>query len=149
MGYREGYLETGYTFRPTTGLIRRLRTYVLADCIADREATCSRNTCRPALASTARWGTFVRIRYAWDRARAGEGKRTLPRNRLIYTITSAEPRRTHGRAFRPAAAEGPGDSRLGGTQERAVAAGHAQLGEERGGVPGIGIFKDARNWLLN
>ncbi len=92
VGYREGYLEGGYTIRPAKGLIRRLRTYLFADYIEDREGDVLSQHVSPGFGFDARWGTFVRIRYAWDRARAGEGKRTLPRNRLIYTITSSPSR---------------------------------------------------------
>ena len=88
VGYREGYAEAGYTLRPKQGLIRRLRSYFIADYVVDREGDLLSQQFSPGFGFDARWGTFVRIRYAWDRVRAGENKQTLPRNRLIYTITS-------------------------------------------------------------
>jgi len=123
VGYREGYLETGYTFRPTTGLIRRLRTYLLADYIADREGDLLSQHISPGFGFDARWGTFVRIRYAWDRVRGGEDKRTLPRNRLIYTISS-----NPSRLFSQISLEGYLGGEVDFTEARRGRGGNATLG---------------------
>ncbi len=89
VGYRRGYLETGYTWRPKNGLIRRLRAYLIADGSFDRQGDLLSRQLSPGIGFDARWNTFVRIRYAWDRVRAGEGKTTLPRGQLLVTANTS------------------------------------------------------------
>lgn len=123
VGFREGYLETGYTVRPTRGPVRRLRTYVLADYIEDREGDVLSQHVSPGFGLDARWGTFVRIRYAWDRVRAGEGKRTLPRNRIIYTVSSSP-----SRLFSQISLDGYLGGEVDFTEARRGTGGNATLG---------------------
>jgi hypothetical protein len=87
-GYREAYLEPGYTWRPESGPVRRLRVFLISDYSTDREAKLLGQIISPGFGLDGRWSTFVRIRYAWERIRAGDGDRTLPRGRLIFTVTS-------------------------------------------------------------
>jgi hypothetical protein len=91
-GYRRGYLEPGYTWWPSTGLLRRVRTYVISQYSADRNGNLLEQVLSPGFGFDARWYTFVRIRYAWERLRAGEGTATLPRRRLVFTVQSTPSR---------------------------------------------------------
>jgi hypothetical protein len=92
VGYRRGYFEPGYTFWPKTGLVRRLRAYVMTEYSADRHGDLLEQVVSPGLGLDARWYTFVRLRYAWERERVGEGTETLPRGRLIFTVQSTPSR---------------------------------------------------------
>jgi hypothetical protein len=91
-GYRRAYLEPGYTWWPQTGLIRRIRTYLIGTYAADRQGYLLEQTLSPGFGFDARWYTFVRIRYAWERLRAGEATATLPRGRLVFTVQSTPSR---------------------------------------------------------
>jgi hypothetical protein len=91
-GFREVYLEPGYTWRPASGPVRRLRAYLIGDYSTDRESKELSQTLSPGFGLDARWSTFVRIRYAWERIRAGDGDQTLPRGRLVFTVTSSPSR---------------------------------------------------------
>ncbi len=91
-GYRDGYFETGYTWWPKQGLLRRLRAYMISDYSTDRGGRLLSQTLSPGVGLDARWYTFVRIRYAWERMRAGSGDRTQPRGRLVFTVTSSPSR---------------------------------------------------------
>jgi hypothetical protein len=95
-GFREAYFEPGYTWRPATGLVRRLRTYLITDYAQDRQGRLLSQTLSPGFGLDARWYTFVRIRYAWERLRAGDGDQTLPRGRLVFTVTSSPSRLLSG-----------------------------------------------------
>jgi hypothetical protein len=95
-GYREGYFEPAYTWRPKTGLVRRLRTYFITDYSEDRDGRLLSRTLSPGLGLDARWYTFVRVRYTWERLRAGAGDQTLPRRRLLVTVTSSPSRLLSG-----------------------------------------------------
>lgn len=89
VGYREGYVEAGGTVRPEKGFVRRLRGFLMLDYGEDREGEVLNQHISPGFGLDGRWNSFLRLRWAWDRQRAGDGTaRTLPRNRLIYTITA-------------------------------------------------------------
>jgi len=90
-GFREAFLDTGYTWRPK-GAVRRFRAYVVGDHTSDREGDLLNRQLSVGFGLDALWGSFVRIRYAWDRVRAGDGKATLPRDRLLYTIQTSPSR---------------------------------------------------------
>jgi hypothetical protein len=92
VGYRSGYAETGYTFRPTKGLVRRLRTYLMGSYSEDRASDQLGQEVSPGFGLDARWNTFLRVRWSFDRARAGEGTQTLPRSRLFYTLQTSPSR---------------------------------------------------------
>ena len=102
-GYRRGYLEPGYTWWPKTGLLRRFRTYLIGQYSADRNGDLLEQVVSPGFGFDARWYTFVRIRYAWERLRAGEGTATLPRgparlHRAEHAVAPAA--RHHSRRLR-------------------------------------------------
>ena len=83
VGYRQGYGEAGYTFRPT-GFLRRLRTFAFADYSADREGDLLNRRISFGAGMDGRWSSFLRLWYAVDRVRAGEI--TLPRQQLLYIV---------------------------------------------------------------
>jgi hypothetical protein len=84
VGYRRGYGETGYTVRPTTGAVRRLRNYLIFDHSTERDGDLILRQFSPGFGLDGKWNSFVRIRYAFDRVRAGTV--VLPRQQLLYTI---------------------------------------------------------------
>jgi len=96
VGYREVYLETGYTWRPKRGLIRRFRVFFYGDDLGERGGALLSRTISPGFGLDARWYTFVRVRFAWERARVGEAVETLPRRRLYVTVTSSPSRLLSG-----------------------------------------------------
>ena len=55
-------------------------------------ATCSSRSCRPGSASTRRWNTFVRIRYAWERLRSAKARPRCRAARLVFTVQSTPSR---------------------------------------------------------
>ena len=101
VGYRRGYFEPGYTFWPKTGL--RAPPAHLPHHATTRPTVTAISWSRslsPGFGLDARWCTFVRIRYAWERVRVGEDTATLPRGRLVFTVHQhaiAPPLRHHPR----------------------------------------------------
>jgi hypothetical protein len=122
-GYREGYLESGYTWRPKTGLFRRLRTFFITDVSADRRNDLLSRTLSPGLGFDARWFTFARLRYAWERVRVGSGQATLPRRRVYLTVTTSP-----SRLFQAIVLDGYAGSDIDFDGERAGSGGKASLG---------------------
>jgi Domain of unknown function (DUF5916) len=88
-GYRSGYGETGYTFRPQ-GLLRRLRTFLIANRAQDRGGSLLSRQFSVGSGMDARWNTFFRVRVAFDRVRTGD--LVLPRRQLIYTLQTSPSR---------------------------------------------------------
>ncbi|MEO6326496.1 MAG: DUF5916 domain-containing protein, partial [Thermoanaerobaculia bacterium] len=82
-GYREGYAEAGYTFRPT-GLLSRLRTYFITDYTAQTDGGLINRQLSPGIGMDGRWNSFGRFRVAFDKVRAGD--QTFTRNTLIYNV---------------------------------------------------------------
>ncbi len=87
-GYRQQYAEAGYTVRPSTGAVRRLRSYFIFDHAADRAGDLLNREYSPGFALDAIGNTFVRLRWSWNRVRAGDGRETLPRSRLVYNVNT-------------------------------------------------------------
>jgi hypothetical protein len=83
VGYRETYGEGGYTFRPT-GLLSRVRTFLIADRQADRNGQLISSELSPGAGMDGRWNSFLRFRYADDRIWSG-GK-VFPRHQVIYVV---------------------------------------------------------------
>jgi hypothetical protein len=83
VGFRQTYAEAGYTFRPT-GLLSRLRTFAIFDRSAERDGGLLNRSFSFGTGMDGRWSSFFRVRYAFDRVRAGET--TLPRQQLLYTL---------------------------------------------------------------
>jgi hypothetical protein len=88
VGYRQEYAEVGGTIRPTRGLVRRLRTYFSFDHSADRAGDLLNREYSPGFGLDAIGNTFLRLRWSWNRVRAGEGTTTLPRSRLAYVVNT-------------------------------------------------------------
>ena len=92
VGYRELFLDTGRTFRPTKGAVRRIRTFFTADRTIDREGDLLYDELSPGFGLDARFNTFARIRWAWNHVRVGEAKKTLPRSRLVFVVNTSPAR---------------------------------------------------------
>ncbi len=84
VGFREGYLETGYTLRPKNAPITRLRTYLIGDYQAATEGPLIFRQISPGFGMDGLWSSFTGIRVAFDRVRAGDV--TISRTQLIYTV---------------------------------------------------------------
>jgi hypothetical protein len=84
VGYRDTYGETGYTFRPKKGAVRRLRTFFIFDRVVERDGDLILRQVSPGFGLDGKWNSFVRLRYANDRVRAGTV--TLPRQQLVYIV---------------------------------------------------------------
>ena len=84
VGYRQTFAETGYTFRPQKGLLRRLRTFAFADRITERDGDLIFRQISVGAGMDARWNSFVRLRYTNERVRAGD--KVLPRQQFVYTL---------------------------------------------------------------
>jgi hypothetical protein len=83
VGYRENYGEVGYTFRPT-GLVSRLRTYLIADYQAQQDGSLIFRQISPGFGTDGVLSSSTRIRWAHDKVRAGD--RTFDREQLVYTV---------------------------------------------------------------
>jgi Domain of unknown function (DUF5916) len=83
VGYREGYAEAGYTFRPT-GLLSRVRTFFFSDYAAETEGGLITRQLSPGVGLDGRWNSVGRFRVAFDKVRAGD--QTFTRNTLVYTL---------------------------------------------------------------
>jgi len=92
VGFREMFLDTGWTFRPAGGSVRRLRTYLILDRTTDREGELISDELSPGFGLDARFNTFARIRWAWNDVRVGDGTQTLPRGRLLYVVNTSPAR---------------------------------------------------------
>jgi Domain of unknown function (DUF5916) len=88
VGYRQEYAEAGWTAYPTKGAVRRLRSYFIFDHSADREGDLLNREYSPGIGLDGIGNTFVRLRWSWNRVRAGDGKETLPRSRLVYVLNT-------------------------------------------------------------
>jgi hypothetical protein len=84
VGYRRNYGESGYTFRPETGLFNRIRTFGQAEYSADTEHNLIFREVSPGVQLDGRWNSTSKIRLAFDRVRAGT--KDLPRSMVVYTI---------------------------------------------------------------
>ncbi len=90
VGYRETYGEAGYTVRPEHFPISRLRTYFQADYQADTGGNQVSRSVSPGLGFDGLWNSFTRVRYAYDRVRAGNT--TFPRRQVVYYFQLSPPR---------------------------------------------------------
>ena len=83
VGYRETYGEAGYTFRPT-GLINRLRVYLIGDYQAEQDGKLISRQISPGFGMDGVLSSFTRVRWAHDKVRAND--KTFDREQLLYTI---------------------------------------------------------------
>jgi hypothetical protein len=84
VGYREGYVEPGYTIRPDHFPISRFRMFVQNDYQADTTGSLISRTIIPGFGFDAMWNSFVQIKFSDARIRSGD--QTFPRRQLVYTI---------------------------------------------------------------
>jgi hypothetical protein len=82
VGIREGFAETGWTFRPT-GFFSRVRAFVVSDRTEDREGGLVFRMISPGFGTDFRWNGQSRVRVSSDRIRARDG-RTYPRRQLLF-----------------------------------------------------------------
>jgi hypothetical protein len=87
VGYRQTYGEAGYTLRPEKGLLRRLRTFAFVDRSTERDGDLIFRQISLGAGMDARFNSFVRLRYASDRVRAGD--KVIPRQQFVYTVNTS------------------------------------------------------------
>ncbi len=83
-GAREGLAELGYTFRPETSLLRRVRPFALYDRAIDLDGELLLQHVEAGTAMDALFSSSVVLSYANDRVLAGT--EVLPRQQLLYTV---------------------------------------------------------------
>ncbi len=83
-GYREGYAEVGYTFRPDEGLFRLLRPFGVVDRAMDVDDDLLFQQLSVGANANARWSSTLRLAYAYDRVLSGD--KILPRQQLVYSL---------------------------------------------------------------
>ncbi|HEX5043017.1 MAG TPA: DUF5916 domain-containing protein [Candidatus Polarisedimenticolaceae bacterium] len=83
VGIREGFTETGWTFRPT-GFFSRVRPFVVADRTEDRDGALVFRMASPGVGTDFKWNGFARVRWSWDRIRAQDGF-DYPRRQLVFS----------------------------------------------------------------
>jgi hypothetical protein len=86
VGFREGFVDTGYTFRPK-GFFSRLRTFFFADTIADREGELLSQVVSPGFGFDAKYNSNARFEFRSEKVLAGDS--VLPRTRLVYSLSAA------------------------------------------------------------
>ena len=84
VGFREGYFETGYTWRPKNAPVSRFRAYLIADYQAETDGPLIFRQISPGFGMDGLWSSSTRIRVAFDRVRAGDV--TIPRTQILYTV---------------------------------------------------------------
>jgi len=89
VGFRRTYGEGGYTVRPT-GFVRRIRIFFQADYEAERDGSLIFREISPGVGMDARWNSFIRVRPAFDKVRAGA--RTFDRNQFLYIVEGSPSR---------------------------------------------------------
>lgn len=90
VGYRRGYAEVGRTIRPTTGFLRRLRMFVVAQGDWERDSDLIFRRIMPGVGIDAKLNSFIRFEGHFDEVRAGD--QTFTRNRLGYIIEGSPAR---------------------------------------------------------
>ena len=88
VGFREGFVEGGYTFRPK-GFFSRVRTFFFADYIADREGALLSQVVAPGFGFDAKYNSFARFEFRSEKVLAGD---TGPPANAPRLHASARPR---------------------------------------------------------
>ena len=86
VGFREGFVEGGRTFRPK-GFFSRVRTFAFADYIADREGALLSQVVSGGVGFDAKYNSSAVFQVRSDRILVGGS--VLPRTRLVYTLNAA------------------------------------------------------------
>jgi hypothetical protein len=90
-GFREAFAEIGRTFRPESGPVRRLRTFLFGDYTADRDGDVQFQGISPGFGLDGKWNSFLRFNVEFDRERSGE--RLFDTEKLFYTVRLSPSRR--------------------------------------------------------
>jgi hypothetical protein len=86
VGFREGYVEGGATFRPK-GFFSRVRAFFFADYVVDREGKLLSQVVAPGFGFDAKYNSFARFELRSEKILAGAS--VLPRTRLVYSLQAA------------------------------------------------------------
>lgn len=84
-GFRENYVETGYTFRPKTGPVSRLRVFALGDYTVESSGSVLGKLVSPGFGFDGILKSSGSFRLAFDEVRTG-GK-MIPRTQFIYSLS--------------------------------------------------------------
>ena len=91
VGYREGYAETGWTFRPK-GFLSRLRTFVAVDSQTERDNGATiLNSVAPGAGMDTKLSGFMQFRYDHSNIRAGQ--LVFPRDQFGWYVRFSPSRR--------------------------------------------------------
>ena len=85
VGFREGYLEGGYTWRPT-GFFRRVRAFGMAEYQVDRDGATVSRTFEVGVGADGAASSFYRIELEGIAVRAGEALLSANRVNLIFEV---------------------------------------------------------------
>jgi hypothetical protein len=83
VGFRDGNVEVGRTFRPT-GLLSRVRTFVIGEYTVDTQGNLLDRIVSPGVGMDGKWSSFLRIRY--NNERVLSGRQTFNQQQFIYTL---------------------------------------------------------------
>ncbi len=89
VGYRDTYVESGYTVHPT-GFLSRVRTWFYADRQIDRTGATILRQVRPSIGMDARGNSFMLFQYSNDVVRSGA--LTFPRQQFLFTANTSPSR---------------------------------------------------------
>ncbi len=103
VGYRQGFSDVGYTFRPEKGFLNRIRTFFIAEHLEDQDGGIVYRQVSPGFGMNGKKNYFGRFRLAFDQIRAvteidteggpQEVSRLLDRTQLHYWIDISPSRR--------------------------------------------------------
>jgi hypothetical protein len=82
VGIREGYGETGWTWRPQ-GFFSRVRSFLVTDLTEDRDGGLIFRMLSPGVGCDFKWNGFANVRFSWDRIRAFNGL-DYPRRQIVF-----------------------------------------------------------------
>ena len=83
VGFRDGSVELGRTFRPT-GLLSRVRAFVIGEYTVDTQGNLLDRIVSPGVGMDGKWSSFLRIRY--NNERVLSGSRTFNQQQFVYTL---------------------------------------------------------------
>jgi len=89
-GFRQGFAELGYTFRPRSAAIRRLRTFLFGQHEEDHDGRLLNRYVSFGAGMSGRWNSFARLRYSSEELRAGEV--VLPANEFHFHVEASPTR---------------------------------------------------------
>jgi hypothetical protein len=84
VGYRENFLEGGYTIRPKKGPFSRIRTFLIGDYSAEQDGSVIFKQVSPGVGADGILSSSARIRVGIDEVRAGD--KVSPRTQFLYTF---------------------------------------------------------------